>query len=65
MKIRVGSLIQCLIDNDIGIVVGVESTAANGLNVVVWWVRENYKYGHGATRFLFEPDGDTEVVLRY
>lgn len=71
MKIRVGSLIQYLVDKDIGIVVSFIDTDfkgedyKEGVIVKVWWMKEYHKYGHTATRFLFEPDGDTEIVLRY
>ena len=70
MSVRIGSLIQYLVDKDIGIVVGFDTDFKDQYEkecivLKVWWMNEYHKYGHTATRFLFEPDGGTEIVLRY
>jgi len=70
VSVRIGSLIQYLVDKDIGIVVGFDTDFRGedykeAIVLKVWWMNEYHKYGHSATRFLFEPDGDTEIVLRY
>ena len=67
--VRVGSLIQCDYDSDIGVVIKVVSPIpARGYDqqIFVWWRDENVRDPcTGVTDYNFEPWYNRETVLRY
>lgn len=68
MKIRVGSLIRFLEDGDVGIVLDLidqEPDSEGCQQIMIWWCHENAKKRVGIEDFVFEPLGDSEIVLRY
>jgi hypothetical protein len=70
MKIRAGSLIQYLVDGDVGIVLQLldkESDEDGRQAIAIWWCHENAEKRIGIDYFTFEPFGKTVpvTVLRY
>ena len=67
--VRVGSLIQCDFDSDIGVeikVVGPTPARGDGQEIFVWWRDENVRDpSTGVTDYNFEPWCNRETVLRY